>query len=185
MTWQKPFNKFQPKKEQAPPHNFQIRGKQVRIVQAENAEHNGIHNITDAIRLAQSLDVDLVAINTQQEIPICRLIPVDKYMYEQKQKEKQQKKQATTSEMKELRFSPEISDNDISYRVKNACEWLGQGNKVRVTVQFRGRQMQHKERGELVLLQFADKVKECGLPEQMPQLEGKRLYIVLKPKAKK
>lgn len=178
---------FQPRKsqkEQLPPHNHQIRGKEVRIVQSDPIQ-SGIYPLIDAIKLAQEQGMDLVAFNLTQEIPICRIVSIDKFMYEQKQKQKEQKKQSAASEVKEIRLSPDISDNDVAYRVKSACEWLQRGDKVKCTLQFKGRQIMHKERGELVLLQFADAVKDYGIPESLPKLEGKKMFMMLKPKGKK
>lgn len=173
-------------KPQGPLHNsqikYQLRARIVRIVGSEPFIKNDEYSIDDALGFAEQQGVDLIAISTAQEIPICKLMPLDKYLYEQKQKEKEKKKQASAQELHELKFSPEISDNDVSYRVKQALDWLKKGDKVKCTLQFKGRQMMHRDRGELVLLQFADAVKEAGIPEHMPKLEGKRMFMILKPK---
>lgn len=158
--------------------NFQIRNQSIRIVGSENSD--GVYNFREAIDLAKDLEVDLVELSEVNNQSICKLIDYKKFLYQQKQKEKEKKN--SSQELKEIRLSPDISDHDIEYRVKQAKEFLSKNDRLRLSLQFKGRQMNFKERGELVLLKFIEALIDCGTAENLPKLEGKKMFCVIKPK---
>ncbi len=163
--------------------NDQIRHPEVRVV-GENVEP-GIFSIEEAIKMAQNLEMDLVEISPNAKPAVCRIVDYQKFLYEKKKKDKEMKAKAKKQEMKEIRFTPNTDDHDFEFKSKHAENFLEEGNKVRAYVQFRGRAIVFKERGELLLLKFAQRLEEVGVPDQMPKLEGKRMYITLNPKGKK
>lgn len=160
--------------------NAWIKSPYIRIVGSE--QYDGVYTLSEALSLGRSEGLDLIEIKNQGDTSICKLMVFSKYQYQEKQKAKEQKKNNKGGEIKEIRLGVEISENDISYRVKNALGFLSEGNKVKCVLQFRGRQIVHKERGEIVLLSFADQCKEKGAPEYLPKLEGKKMHITIKPK---
>jgi translation initiation factor IF-3 len=115
---------------------------------------------------------------------VCKIIDYNKFLYEEKKKKKEMKAKSKTSEVKEIRFTPNTDDHDFEFKVKHAEKFLNEGDKVKAHVQFKGRAIMFKERGELLLLKFADSLKEHGALEGMPKLEGKRMQIMLAPKSK-
>jgi translation initiation factor IF-3 len=117
--------------------------------------------------------------------PVCRLVDYNKFLYEKKRKEKEIKSNAKKVEIKELRFTPNTDDHDIEFKAKHAEKFLEDGNKVKASLMFRGRSIVFKERGELLLLQFAKRLEEFAVVEQLPLLEGKRMMMTLAPKKKK
>lgn len=150
----------------------------------ENVEQ-GIYSIGDALRLAQEQELDLVEISPKAEPPVCRIVDYKKFLYEKKRKEKEIKSKATKTVIKEIRFTANTDDHDIEFKTKHAQKFLEEGAKVKAYVHFKGRAIVFKERGELLLLQFAESLKEFGDLEQMPKLEGKRMIIFIAPKKKK
>lgn len=183
------FNRggFNPRfrKEQQQEHrtNHMIRVPQVRVV-GENVEP-GIYSTHDALKLAQELDLDLVEISPNADPPVCKIIDYNKFLYEKKRKEKEMKANAKISEVKEIRFTPNTDEHDFNFKAKHAEDFLKDGNKVKAYVQFKGRAIMFKERGELLLLKFAERLAETGAPEGMPKLEGKRMMIIFAPKSQK
>ena len=160
--------------------NTWIKSPSIRIVGSE--QYDGVYSLSEALALGGSEGLDLIEIKNQDDTSICKMMELSKFLYQEKQKKKEQKKNNRGSEIKEIRLGVEISENDISYRVKNAISFLSEGNKVKCLIQFKGRQIVHKERGELVLLSFADQCKEKGVLEYLPKLEGKKMHITIKPK---
>jgi len=160
--------------------NNQITTNKIRLVGTENKD--GIYTYYEALDFARKEDVDLIEISFKDDTSICKLMEYKKFLYQLKQKEKETKANQKTQLTKEIRLSPEISENDLSYRIKNAIEFLKEGNKVKLTLIFKGRAINFREKGELVLLQFADAVKENCVLENMPKLEGKKMSCTLKPK---
>lgn len=183
------FNRggFNPRfrKEQQQEHrtNHMIRVPQVRVV-GENVEP-GIYSTQDALKLAQELQLDLVEISPNADPPVCKIIDYNKFLYEKKKKEKEMKANAKVSEVKEIRFTPNTDEHDFNFKAKHAEDFLKEGNKVKAYVQFKGRAIMFKERGELLLLKFAERLSETGAPEGMPKLEGKRMMIIFAPKSQK
>lgn len=186
---QRPFNRggykgrFAPRKEPEHRINNYIRVPQVRLV-GDNVEV-GVYPTQEALRMAQAQQLDLVEISPNADPPVCKIIDYNKFLYDKKKKEKEMKAKSKASEVKEIRFTPGTDDHDFDFKAKHAEKFLKDGNKVKAYVQFKGRAIQFKERGELVLLKFAERLAEVGLPEGLPKLEGKRMLMVLAPKSKK
>lgn len=180
-----PRGAFNPrfKKEQQQEHrtNHMIRVPEVRLV-GDNVEP-GIYAVPDALKIAQSQFLDLVEISPGANPPVCKIIDYNKFLYEEKKKKKEMKAKAKTSEVKEIRFTPNTDDHDFEFKVKHAEKFLKDGDKVKAHVQFKGRAIMFKERGELLLLKFADRLKEVGALEGLPKLEGKRMQVMFAPKA--
>lgn len=162
--------------------NRDIRVPQVRLV-GENIEA-GIYPIEEALRLANEQEVDLVEISPKADPPVCRLVDYNKFLYDKKKKEKEIKAKQKKTEVKEIRFTPNTDDHDLDFKKKHAQKFLQEGSKVKIYVQFKGRAIQFKERGELVLLQFAQALEEFGSLEAMPNLEGKKMIAYIAPKKK-
>ncbi len=186
---QRPFNKggykgrFIPRKEAEHRINHFIRVAQVRLV-GDNVEV-GVYPTQEALRMAQAQQLDLVEISPNADPPVCKIIDYNKFLYDKKKKEKEMKAKSKASEVKEIRFTPGTDDHDFDFKAKHAEKFLKDGNKVKAYVQFKGRAIQFKERGELVLLKFAERLADVGLPEGLPKLEGKRMLMVLAPKSQK
>jgi translation initiation factor IF-3 len=182
-----PRGAFNPrfKKEQQQEHrtNQMIRVPQVRLV-GENVEI-GVYAIADAQRIANEQGLDLVEISPQADPPVCKIIDYNKFLYEKKKKEKEMKAKSKVSEVKEIRFTPNTDDHDFDFKSKHAESFLKDGNKVKAYVQFKGRAIMFKERGELLLLKFAERLVEVGTLESMPKLEGKRMFAIFAPKSQK
>lgn len=179
--------RFNPRfqRQQEPEHriNERIRALQVRLV-GENVTI-GVYPTPEALKIAQLQEMDLVEISPNADPPVCKVIDYKKFLYEKKRKEKEMKANAKQSEVKEIRFTPSTDDHDFDFKAKHAERFLQDGNKVKAYVQFKGRAIMFKERGELVLLKFADRLAEVGQPESLPKLEGKRMFLMLTPKTGK
>ena len=141
--------------------------------------------IQEAIKMAQEQQLDLVEISPTADPPVCKIIDYNKFLYEKKKKEKEQKAKSKTSEVKEIRFTPNTDDHDFDFKAKHAEKFLKDGNKVKAYVQFKGRAIQFKERGELLLLKFAERLNDAGVLEGMPKMEGKRMLAIWAPKSQK
>ncbi len=182
-----PRGAFNPrfKKEQQQEHrtNHMIRVPQVRLV-GDNVEV-GVYSTQEALRMAQDQQLDLVEISPQADPPVCKIIDYNKFLYEKKKKEKEMKAKSKSAEVKEIRFTPGTDDHDFDFKSKHAETFLKEGNKVKAYVQFKGRAIMFKERGELLLLKFAERLAEVGQPEALPKMEGKRMLIIFAPKAQK
>lgn len=166
--------------------NEQIRAREVRLV-GDNVEP-GIYPLPKALRIAHEQELDLVEISPTAEPPVCRVLDYQKFLYQQKKKQKEQKAKATKVVVKEIRFGPQTDDHDYNFKLKHAQGFLKEGSKVKAYVFFRGRSILFKEQGELLLLRFANDLEDLGKVEMMPVLEGKRMTIMLspaKPKAAK
>jgi translation initiation factor IF-3 len=181
-----PRGNFNPRfrKEQQQEHrtNNMIRVQQVRLV-GDNVEV-GVYSIQEALKMAQEQQLDLVEISPQADPPVCKIIDYNKFLYEKKKKEKEMKAKSKTAEVKEIRFTPGTDDHDFDFKARHAESFLKEGNKVKAYVQFKGRAIMFKERGELVLLKFAERLAEVGQPEGLPKLEGKRMLMIISPKGK-
>ncbi len=182
-----PRGAFNPRfrKEQQQEHrtNHMIKVPQVRLV-GENIEI-GVYPIAEAQRIANDQGLDLVEISPQADPPVCKIIDYNKFLYEKKKKEKEMKAKSKVSEVKEIRFTPNTDDHDFDFKSKHAENFLKDGNKVKAYVQFKGRAIMFKERGELLLLKFAERLVEVGTLESMPKLEGKRMFAIFAPKSQK
>ncbi len=140
--------------------------------------------IRDAINFAMDKNLDLVLVSSNPENPVCKLMDYGKYKFEQAKREKESKKKQKTFEIKELRVTPNIEEHDFNFKVKNAKKFLNDGNKVKITVRFRGRELNYVKLGEQVLNKFAEELNEVASIEKKPILEGKNLFIILAPNNK-
>lgn len=145
----------------------------------------GIYDIEQAVEMAKSQSLDLVEISPKAEPPVCKITDYSKFKYEQKKKQKEIKAKAQKTVMKEIRFGPNTDEHDFNFKLKHAINFLNEGAKVKAYVHFVGRTIVFKERGEILLLKFAQQLEEYGKVEQMPKLEGKRMAIFISPKAGK
>jgi translation initiation factor IF-3 len=160
-----------------------IRVPQVRLV-GDNIEV-GVYPTQEALKMAQDQALDLVEISPNADPPVCKIIDYNKFLYEKKRKEKEMKAKSKASEVKEIRFTPNTDDHDFDFKAKHAEKFLKDGNKVKAYVQFKGRAIQFKERGELLLLKFAERLNDSGVLEGMPKMEGKRMLAIWAPKSQK
>lgn len=163
--------------------NREITAHEVRLI-GEGIEP-AVYPLVEALRLAEEQEVDLVEISPNAVPPVCRLIDYKKFLYEKKKKDKEQKAKAKQSEVKEIRFTPNTDEHDFDFKAKHAEKFLQEGNKVKCYVQFKGRAIMFQERGELLLLKFAERLTEVGLLESMPKMEGRRMLAIFTPKKKK
>jgi translation initiation factor IF-3 len=182
-----PRGNFNPRfrKEQQQEHrtNNMIRVPNVRLV-GENVTV-GVYPTADALKMAQEQALDLVEISPNADPPVCKIIDYNKFLYEKKRKEKEMKAKSKASEVKEIRFTPNTDDHDFDFKAKHAEKFLKDGDKVKAYVQFKGRAIQFRERGELLLLKFAERLNEVGVLEGMPKMEGKRMLAIWAPKSQK
>ncbi|WP_075601679.1 translation initiation factor IF-3 [Saccharicrinis aurantiacus] len=161
--------------------NNAIRIPKVRLV-GENIENPGVFSTTEAMKMADELELDLVEISPNADPPVCRVIDYQKFLYQQKRKQKELKSKAVKVVVKEIRFGPNTDDHDYEFKLKHAIKFLDEGAKVKAYVFFKGRSILFKEKGEILLLRFAQDLEEYGKVEQLPKLEGKRMIIFLSPK---
>jgi translation initiation factor IF-3 len=144
-----------------------------------------IYPIEEARKIALSLQLDLVEVVPNADPPVCRVIEYQKFLYEKKKKEKELKAKQGKQVIKEIRFGPNTDDHDFDFKVKHAIKFLEEGNKVKAYVHFRGRTIAYKEKGEIILLKFAQELEEYGKVELLPKLEGNRMFLHMAPLAKK
>lgn len=135
--------------------------------------------------MAQEMELDLVEISPNADPPVCKIIDYQKFLYQQKKKQKEMKAKAVKVTVKEIRFGPQTDDHDFQFKLRHAEKFLAEGAKVKAFVFFKGRSILFKEQGEILLLKFAQALEEIGKVEQMPQLEGKRMTMFISPKKKK
>ena len=164
--------------------NEEIRDKEVRLIGAEGGQL-GIMSAAEANRLAEEQGLDLVKISPNAVPPVCKIMDYSKFCFDQKKKEKEAKKNQKVVEIKEIRMSPSIDTNDFNTKVKSAQKFLKDGNRVKVSVRFRGREMAHTNLGEKLLLDFADACAEIASMEKNPKLEGRFMAMFLTPKNSK
>lgn len=163
--------------------NEKIRIPQIRLV-GDNVEV-GVYNTADALKIARELELDLVEISPNADPPVCKVIDYKKFLYEKKKKEKEMKANSKQSEVKEIRFTPGTDDHDFDFKAKHAHKFLKDGNKVKAYVQFKGRAIMFQDRGQLLLLKFAERLADVGALEGLPKLEGKRMIAIFAPKGTK
>jgi translation initiation factor IF-3 len=147
----------------------------------DNVEQ-GIVDLASALKAAKEQELDLVEVSPKASPPVCKVIDYRKFLYDQKKKAKELKATQAKTDIKEIRFGPNTDEHDVNFKTKHAEKFIEEGHKVRAYVFFRGRTIVFKERGELLLLQFADKLSEVAKLEQLPKMEGKKMIIVLAPK---
>ena len=161
--------------------NEQIRDKEVSLV-SEDGEQLGIMSSREALKMAMDAELDLVKIAPMAKPPVCKIIDYGKFKYEQTQKDKEAKKKQKTVELKEVRLSPNIDTNDLNTKVNNAKKFIAKGNKVKVTLRFRGREMAHIQQSRHVLDDFARMLSDIAVIEKPAKLEGRSMSIVLTEK---
>ena len=161
--------------------NGQIRDKEVRVI-AENGDQLGVMPVKEAMKLAQEAELDLGKIAPKAQPPVCKIIDYGKYRYELARKEKEAKKKQKTVEVKEVRISPNIDTNDLNTKVNNAKKFIAKGNKVKVTLRFRGREMAHMQQSKHILDDFAEMLAEVAVVEKPAKLEGRSMSMVLTEK---
>lgn len=173
-------DRFRTKKEDLHRINDKIRVREVRLV-GENIEA-GVYSIHEALRIADDQELDLVEISPNAEPPVCRIVDYQKFLYNQKKKQKEQKAKATKVVVKEIRFGPQTDDHDFNFKLKHAKSFIEEGSKIKAYVFFKGRSILFKEQGEVLLLRFATELEDLAKVDQLPQLEGKRMIMMLSPK---
>ncbi|WP_041274543.1 translation initiation factor IF-3 [Desulforamulus reducens] len=164
--------------------NEEIRAREVRVVDAENNQL-GIMSTKEALRLAEEKQLDLVEVAAQAKPPVCRIMDYGKFKYEQSKREKEAKKRQRIIQVKEVKLRPRIEDHDYSTKSKNAERFLKDGDKVKVTIMFRGREIVHTELGRALLERLAQDLKDICIVERHPKLEGKNMIMILAPKNEK
>ena len=161
--------------------NEQIRDKEIRLI-GENGEQLGIMSAKDAMKMAKEAELDLVKIAPAAKPPVCKIIDYGKYRYEQARKEKEAKKKQKTIEIKEVRLSPNIDVNDLNTKVGAARKFIEKGNKVKVTLRFRGREMAHMQSSKHILDDFAEQLKDVASVDKPPKIEGRNMTMFLTEK---
>ncbi len=163
--------------------NEKITANRVRVV-GDNVEVD-VYPISKALEMAESQGLDLVEISPKADPPVCKIIDYSKFKYEQKKKQKEIKSKAQKTVVKEIRFGPNTDDHDFNFKLNHAKKFLQEGSKVKAYVHFVGRTIVFKERGEILLLKFAQALEEEAKVEEFPKLEGKRMFLMLSPKQQK
>ena len=166
------------------PINEQIRAKEIQIITDEGQKVGPI-SLNEALDMAFEKKLDLVLVAPNSEVPICKLMNYGKYKFEQAKREKEAKKKQKTFELKEIRITPNIEDHDFGFKCKNAKKFIEDGNKVKITVRFRGRELNYVKQGEAVLNKFIEELADVATPEKKPVLEGKNMFIILAKKVEK
>nr|WP_244269707.1 translation initiation factor IF-3 [Caldanaerovirga acetigignens] len=161
--------------------NYEIKAREVRVIDVDGKQL-GIMPLKEALRLAQERQLDLVKVAPQAKPPVCKIMDYGKYKYEQSKREKEARKNQKVISVKEIRMSPNIEEHDFQVRVKSALRFLDDGNKVKVTVRFRGREITHTQLGEDVLKRLAESVKEKAVIEKPPVIEGRNMVMILSPR---
>jgi translation initiation factor IF-3 len=148
----------------------------------DNVENPGVFTVQEALKMATDLELDLVEISPMADPPVCKIIDFQKFLYQQKKKQKELKQKAAKTVLKEIRFGPNTDDHDYNFKLKHAEKFLEDGAKVKAFVFFKGRSILYKEQGEILLLRFAQDLEELGKVDQLPKLEGKRMIMSISPK---
>ena len=163
------------------PINGQIRAKEVQLI-GENGEKLGVVNFYDALDMAEEKKLDLVLVAPNAKPVVCKIMNYGKYKFEQAKKEKEAKKKQKVMEIKEIRITPNIEEHDFGFKAKNARKFLESGNKLKITVRFRGREINNSKAGENVLNRFIEELSDISIVEKSPKLEGKNMFVMLAKK---
>ena len=172
-----------PAQEDAHQINDKIRAKEVRLV-GDNVEP-GVYPTSEALKMAEEKELDLVVISDKAEPFICRILDYKKFLYEQKKKQKELKAKQVKVVIKEIRFGPQTDEHDFQFKKKHAEKFLEEGSKLKTYVFFKGRSIVFKDQGEILLLKLAQELEHVGKVDQMPKLEGKRMIMLMSPKKAK
>ncbi|HLR26496.1 MAG TPA: translation initiation factor IF-3 [Fodinibius sp.] len=168
-----------------PRSNEEIRSSKVRVIHPEDTDkEHEVVPIERAREIAQSYDLDLVEVAPNAKPPVCKVLDFGKYMYKKKKKEKEAKKKQHTVQVKELRFRPNTDDHDLEFKTRHARGFLEDGDKVKATVQFRGRDMLYTDRGKELLMDLAEELEDISEIESRPNMEGRRMFMMLAPTGK-
>lgn len=176
----KPFVRREEKEEHK--INEKILAREIRLV--VEGEEPKVISTFEALKLAEAQELDLVEISPNAVPPVCKIMDYRKFLYTQKKKQKELKAKQTKVTIKEVRFGPNTDDHDFNFKLTHAKKFLEEGNKVKAYVFFRGRTIVFKDRGEILLLKFAQELADIGIVEQLPKLEGKKMIIMINPKKK-
>ncbi|WP_149454289.1 translation initiation factor IF-3 [Pasteuria penetrans] len=168
-------------KEQQHQLNEAIRASEVRLI-AKDGEQLGVRPFREALQLAHEANMDLVNVAPQAKPPVCRIMDYGKFCYEQRRREKEARRNQQVMRMKEVRLSPSIDDHDIRTKLRNVIRFLGQGDKVKLSIRFRGREMAHQDIGRRILERVAGEVRNISEVERPPRLEGRQMIMILSPK---
>ncbi|RMG83866.1 MAG: translation initiation factor IF-3 [Bacteroidetes bacterium] len=182
----RPGNRRKPFKKPENPHriNEQIRGvREVRLV-GEGIEP-GIYPIEEALQIAEEKELDLVEISPKADPPVCKIMDYNKFLYEQKKKQKEIKAKTQKVVVKEIRFGPNTDEHDFQFKLKHARKFLEECAKLKAYVFFKGRTIVYRDQGQILLLKLAQELEDIGIVEQMPKMEGKRMIMMIAPKKKK
>lgn len=164
------------------PINGQIRAKEVQLI-TDEGQKLGVMSLRDALEKAQEKNLDLVLVAPQANPPVCKIMNYGKYKFEQAKKEKEAKKKQKVLEIKEIRITPNIEEHDFEFKAKNARKFLESGNKLKITLRFRGREINNSKMGENVLNKFIENLSDIAVVEKKPKLEGRNMFIMLAKKA--
>ncbi|MFP4365650.1 MAG: translation initiation factor IF-3 [Bacteroidales bacterium] len=169
---------------QEPKHriNHHIKARMVRLV-GDNVEQPSVVPLTEALKLADQMELDLVEISPNADPPVCKITDYQKFLYQQKKKQKEIKAKTVKVVIKEIRFGPNTDEHDFNFKLNHAKKFLSEGAKIKAFVFFKGRTILFKEKGEILLLRFAQELEEYGRVEQLPRLEGKRMTMFIAPKS--
>ncbi len=162
--------------------NEEIIDKELRVI-GDDGEQLGIMSAEEALKIAEGKELDLVKISPMAKPPVCKIMDYGKYRFEQAKREKEAKKNQRVMEVKEIRMSPSIGENDLQTKLKAALKFLADGDRVKVSIRFRGREMAHTNLGEQILRDFADKCSELANLDKQPKLEGRNMSMFLSPKS--
>ncbi|NNC85224.1 MAG: translation initiation factor IF-3 [Bacteroidia bacterium] len=174
------YSRFPQKKVRLHRLNEEITAPEVRINAVGEIEA-GIYPTTQVIAWAKEMGVDLVEIVAKAQPPVCRLIEYQKFLYEKKKKDKEQKAKTVKQVLKEIRFGPNTDEHDFNFKLNHAKKFLEEGAKIKAYVHFKGRSIAYKEKGEVILLRFASELEEFGKVEMLPKLEGNRMFLYMAP----
>ena len=166
------------------PINGQIKAKEVQLI-SDNGEKLGMLPIARALEIAEEKKLDLVLVSPNAQVPVCKIMNYGKYKFEQAKKEKEAKKKQKVFEVKEIRVTPNIEEHDFGFKSKNARKFLQDGNKVKITVRFRGREVNNSKAGEMVLNKFIENLEDVSIVEKSPKLEGRNMFTILAKKTEK
>ena len=166
------------------PINGQIKAKEVQLI-SDNGEKLGMLPIARALEIAEEKKLDLVLVSPNAQVPVCKIMNYGKYKFEQSKKEKEAKKKQKVTELKEIRITPNIEQHDFDFKAKNIRKFIEDGNKVKVTVRFRGRELNYVKLGEEALNKFIDNLSDIATPDKKAILEGKNMFIILSKKTDK
>jgi len=163
--------------------NYQIKFPKIRLVNVFQYDlEDGVYDTQEALQVSKKLELDLVLISSGGNPPVCKIVDYTKFIYDENKKDKKRNQNQIKVVLKEMRFTPNTDTNDFEVKAKKIRQFLEKKNKVKVWVQFKGREITHKERGEIILLNLLQKLEDIGTPEMMPKLEGRRMITIIKPK---